>query len=297
MNTSLARDDALAYGWQPRILLIADGPSPESRAAIETAGARVVLASVEDGVAWLDGPSAADGIIVELANDPGPALEAVIARLNVLEPDAAALVIVPVALTDRAWSASEHPGIVLIAAPDAMAREVEIGLLVGRCGRRRSIVAEPSARLRQLSEEMARIAQLLGSLSDEVAGLRATPSLAVAAPEPTPAMVRGIIRARRLRDRFFGGDLFADPAWDMLLDLMAARLERRQVAVSSLCIAAAVPPTTALRWIRTLTQAGLFERRPDPEDGRRMFIAISDHAADAMAAYLAAAAAAGTPIG
>jgi hypothetical protein len=41
-------------------------------------------------------------------------------------------------------------------------------------------------------------------------------------------------------------DLFADPGWDILLDLYAARQEGKQVSVSSLCIAAAVPPTTAL---------------------------------------------------
>ena len=79
------------------------------------------------------------------------------------------------------------------------------------------------------------------------------------ADEPRPieaAAVRDFIRARRLRDQFFGDGLFADPAWDILLDLTAARIERRPVAVSSLCIAAAVPATTALRWIKHLTAEG-----------------------------------------
>jgi DNA-binding MarR family transcriptional regulator len=101
--------------------------------------------------------------------------------------------------------------------------------------------------------------------------------------------VRSMIRARRLRELYFAGDLFADPAWDMLLDLMAARLERRQVAVSSLCIAAAVPPTTALRWIKLLTDQGLLVRIADPSDGRRVFIELADQAADGMMNYLAAA--------
>src|SRR3546814_10077844 len=48
------------------------------------------------------------------------------------------------------------------------------------------------------------------------------------------AQVRGLIRARRTRDQFFRNELFADPAWDMLLDLMAARLEHKRVSVSSL---------------------------------------------------------------
>ena len=92
-----------------------------------------------------------------------------------------------------------------------------------------------------------------------------------------------------MRDRFLPGDLFADPAWDMLLDLIAARLERTRVAVSSLCIAAAVPPTTALRWIKTMTDAGLLVRAADPFDQRRVFIELSDETATAMIDFLTAA--------
>jgi DNA-binding MarR family transcriptional regulator len=97
-----------------------------------------------------------------------------------------------------------------------------------------------------------------------------------------------MIRARRLRDQYFRGDLFADPAWDMLLDLMAARIEKKRVAVSSLCIAAAVPATTALRWIKALTDRGLFVRAADPQDGRRVYIELSDDTARALATYLRA---------
>ena len=98
----------------------------------------------------------------------------------------------------------------------------------------------------------------------------------------TARQVRAVLRARRLRDSIFPSELFADPAWDIVLDLMAARLENVRVSVSSLCIAAAVPPTTALRWIRQLTERGLLERRADPDDGRRIFIALSDQGAAAV---------------
>lgn len=104
---------------------------------------------------------------------------------------------------------------------------------------------------------------------------------------PPPALLREIIRQRQLRASFFEGDLFADPAWDMLLDLAAARAEGHDVCVSSLCIASGVPATTALRWIGQMTDAGLFERLPDPADRRRAIIRISRRAEDAMAAYFA----------
>ena len=81
----------------------------------------------------------------------------------------------------------------------------------------------------------------------------------------TGAQVRALLRSRRLRDELFGSDLFADPAWDMLLDLIAARLEHAQVSVSSLCIAASVPPTTALRWLRQLTDRGWYSARQTPK--------------------------------
>jgi len=100
--------------------------------------------------------------------------------------------------------------------------------------------------------------------------------------------IRALIRARRLRDEFLPADLFADPAWDMLLDLLGARLADRRVSVSSLCIAAAVPPTTALRWIRQLTDRGIFIRIDDPLDGRRVFIDLTDKAADAMLGWVQA---------
>ena len=140
-----------------------------------------------------------------------------------------------------------------------------------------------------------RDAQRLNSLGREVERIaRALSDIATASQEAVdvspvdPAAVRALIKRRRDRDRFFPAELFSDPAWDMLLDLTAARLERRQVSVSSLCIAAAVPTTTALRWIRNLCDIGLFERNVDPDDLRRGLISLSDEAADRMLGYLAA---------
>lgn len=104
-------------------------------------------------------------------------------------------------------------------------------------------------------------------------------------PLPDPRLVHRIIRQRRLRDRYFESELFADPAWDILLDLTAARAEHRRVSVTSLCIAAAVPPTTALRWIAQMTEMRILVREQDERDKRRAFIAMSDDTADAMARY------------
>jgi hypothetical protein len=141
--------------------------------------------------------------------------------------------------------------------------------------------------LQQLSEDAARIASVLASLTADKGSIGAAHDH----DEPDSVdsvFVRSIIRARRMRDQYFRGEMFADPAFDMLLDLYAARLEGSRVAVSSLCIAAAVPATTALRWIKALTDKDLFLRQADPRDGRRVYIGLSEEAALAMGRYLAA---------
>lgn len=154
--------------------------------------------------------------------------------------------------------------------------------------------------LARLSADVARIAETLARLSGATGSGRAEDQHRAFAPAPatsdiTASTVRDVLRARRLRDRFFGDGLFEDPAWDMLLDLFAAQLEGARVSVSSLCIAAAVAPTTALRWIGKLTAARLLVREPDPEDGRRAFVALSDDARDAMHRYVATLAEARLP--
>lgn len=161
--------------------------------------------------------------------------------------------------------------------------------------------SDERARLQSLAGELARLAEQLGALSEEGQdggehSALADRSLAYQAEEtlepitvkpPSAQRVRHLLAMRRLRDRFFSPDLFADPAWDILLDLSASRLEKKQVSVSSLCIAAAVPPTTALRWIRMMTDQGLLERRADPADARRMFVDLSDASFASVAGWFA----------
>lgn len=62
----------------------------------------------------------------------------------------------------------------------------------------------------------------------------------------------------------------------MLLDLYAAQYETQPVSVSSLCIAAGVPATTALRWIKTMTGYGWLVRTRDDNDGRRVYVHLAE---------------------
>ena len=106
------------------------------------------------------------------------------------------------------------------------------------------------------------------------------------ASSTSPAFVRKVIEARAARRRFFDSELFADPAWDMLLELYALDGEQRRTSISKLSVGAAIPPTTALRWLDKLHSEGLIEREADRLDARRVWIKLSDEGVAAMTAYL-----------
>lgn len=94
------------------------------------------------------------------------------------------------------------------------------------------------------------------------------------------------LKARRLREEMFGNELFADPAWDILLDLYTAEARGERVQITSLAIAARVPHSTAIRWARILTRHGWLVREKDPKDGRRIHIALSPAIRAMMKDYL-----------
>lgn len=140
--------------------------------------------------------------------------------------------------------------------------------------------------LLRLSSEVSRIAGTLARLSGEGAPHRSA-SRTAQLPEIAPDRVRAIILSRQKRNRFFSEDLFADPAWDMLLELFLAELVFRRIAVSDICVTAGVPATTGLRWLNTLVERQLVVRRPDPLDARRVFVELSPDASLALRRYVA----------
>lgn len=93
----------------------------------------------------------------------------------------------------------------------------------------------------------------------------------------TPALadhLRELLKKESRRRRIGGGDVFGDPAWEMLLDLMLANIEGRRVSVSSACIASGAPMSTALRLVGRLVDEGVLCKQPDMTDRRRHFLII-----------------------
>lgn len=298
MKRDMAHDalSMVEYGANPAVLVLADSESGLERArrSAERAGCRISdCAGIREGAERLDRQVALDAVLVEVEEDHGPGLDRLLDRLEIaaLSGRHGSVVSASPGLIDIVAARISHPGVLHLCGPSEVERVMAVGLACAKRAPRLHDIGknEGPPRLQQLSEEVGRIAHILASLSgsEPLPELPATDEEAGEA-ELSAASIRAMIRARRLRDQFFQAELFADPAWDMLLDLMAARLDGQRVAVSSLCIAAAVPATTALRWIKTLTDHGLFVRTADPQDGRRVFIELSDNAAAQLGGYLRA---------
>lgn len=119
-------------------------------------------------------------------------------------------------------------------------------------------------------------------------------------PPLFPALNEGLIRrvqkARRARASFFSEELFADPAWDILLELYACELAQRRVPLSKLSDAAAVPTTTLNRWLQKLEQDGLVARGSDPLHARRVWVKLTGSGASAMRRYFAAVSGTSLPL-
>ena len=261
---------------------------------------------------YAQGPLAALGdlVLVDCAEASADAM-ALLSRLDMRGGKAGAQLVVSTTMPalDSVFGCFSMSAPQILVDPGRAERIIAIGQVLARVPnlRLREMGEEDRLMLLRLTEQVGRIAERLEKLSP---GQREGGG-AFRFESPSPAwhgddrahasgqsekarpllpdgpVLRRLIKARQMRLRYFDGSLFADPAWDILLDLAAARAERQQVSVTSLCIAAGVPATTALRWIGQMVEASLLVRLSDPHDRRRAYIALADSTADAMARYCA----------
>jgi len=298
MDSILTGRADLSYSEQPPVLIAGSSDAALARAArtIEATGLRVGgQVGIEAARERIHNQVSATALWLELDRDCGGALDELIGQVSrdVAEGRYAAVISTTADLLDPLAATIDDDAIELIIDADEIERAAALAVATSRLGiplRLSDIAADKSAdRLRQLSEEVSRIAATLARLSSgpPAAPQAIEPAPHGDAPAVSPETVRSVIRARRLRSRYFAEDLFADPAWDMLLDLLQAEISHLRVPVSSLCIAAAVPATTALRWLKTMVSKGLFVRRADPHDGRRVFVELAPAASRALRGYFA----------
>jgi DNA-binding MarR family transcriptional regulator/DNA-binding response OmpR family regulator len=253
-----------------------------------------------------------DVVLLDCPTVDGAALAA-LTRLDLRAATTGAQLVVSTSVDalDDVFACMDQSAPQLLVDPTRAERVIALGRVLAKVAQLRlcELAEEDRLMLLRLTEQVAQIAERLDRLSPPSSSRESDSAFRFEAPRrgfgeaaeedserlvrhtrpplPDPRLLRRIVRQRQLRARFFDGDLFADPAWDILLDLAAARAEHKRVSVTSLCIASGVPPTTALRWIGQLIEAGLAQRIEDDTDRRRAFIVLTDRAADAMARYFA----------
>jgi len=288
----------LKYSSISPVLVAASSGAAMMRAGrtIDASGLRIgARLPIEEALERIKAQPAATAVWVELDRDCGDRMDELLSQLS---HDAsrgcyAAIISATSSLLDPINACVGDAEIEVVVDADETERAAALAIALARREsplRLSDIGSDRNAeRLRQLSEEVGRIASTLARLSAGPSGPRPSvvPMPAGEVPQLPADVVRNVIRARRLRARFFSEELFADPAWDMLLDLLQAEIAQLRVPVSSLCIAAAVPATTALRWLKTMVSQGLFIRRADPLDGRRVFVELAPEASNALRRYFA----------
>ena len=96
---------------------------------------------------------------------------------------------------------------------------------------------------------------------------------------------RRLLEDRRKRVAIFGAQMFAEPAWDMLLLLFLSGRGRRQTQ-SSLCELSGASRSTAMRWIEFLAGRGLVRREDHPTDKRHNFVSLTEKGRHLLDLYL-----------
>ena len=293
---ALSTEPSLSYGGPPPLLIAASSESAmrRARATADLSGMRIgAQLAIEEASKRLEQQASASAIWIEIDRDCGPELDRLLDSVDaaVANRRFGAVLSLTSDVIDTLGQRLFDSGSQIVVDGDPVERTASLATataLARAPDRANDVSKDPGAeRLRQLSDEVSRIATTLARLSTDPAAAEAELRKPAEGdvPDVPVETVRSVIRARRLRGRYFAEDLFADPAWDMLLDLLQAEIAQLRVPVSSLCIAAAVPATTALRWLKGMTDKGIFVRRADPHDGRRVFVELSPDASIALRRY------------
>lgn len=192
------------YTDDPAVHIFADTGAAMAlmRRTAEAAGCRVASVwPIGEKVAPPGLSAPGDAILVELEREATD--EGLAALLDWLQREAEhgrwrGVVSAPVGLIDLVAASANHPWIEHLCE----AGEAERLAAVSRA------VAPAAPRVRDDGGTVRRVLQRAPDYAPETAG-----------PDDLD-FVRAVLRARRLRDEHFPSDLFADPAWDILLDLL-----------------------------------------------------------------------------
>lgn len=93
--------------------------------------------------------------------------------------------------------------------------------------------------------------------------------------ELTEDHILSILTALRARDAIFGPNLFSDPAWDVLLELYAAKLGGRKMTPRDIALAIDMPESTTARWVAVLKERDLVASQVDHDEQFRRWMILT----------------------
>lgn len=140
----------------------------------------------------------------------------------------------------------------------------------------------------EIAEIKSRIDQIQEMLATNAGGTGPAASQPDRIDAPVPGLLEQLnfsLQMRRTRRSHFGSNQLTGPTWDMLLDLMLAKTNDRELSASDLATGAGVPLSSGLRMIALLEQLDLAERFTDERDRRRSIVRLTDHGVDRMTRY------------
>ena len=229
----------LSYSEAPPVLIAGSSERAVSRArtTVEAFGVRTADAGEIDAAApRLQQQAGASAVWVELDETAqGEILSQLLDQVNVdvREGRYGAVVSAPKALIDPLSAALDDDVQLLIDADDAERASALALVLARRQGMLSDRIGDAASdrnaeRLRQLSDEVSRIASTLARLSagPTAPARQAEKAPSADAPPVSAETVRAVIRARRLRSRYFPDELFADEVFDEFKRQYTQRVSR-----------------------------------------------------------------------
>jgi hypothetical protein len=148
--------------------------------------------------------------------------------------------------------------------------------------------AQPGAEAEvlRLRTEIWRLERRIRDLDEQTAAPRiATTGVP---PRADERKVRWLIELGRVRSEQIGGNLVAEAAWTILLELFAAELAHRRTSVVELCRLSRVPESTARRWLNVLEEDQWLVRRGSPLQEHEQWAELSARGSVKLHRYFAA---------
>lgn len=99
-------------------------------------------------------------------------------------------------------------------------------------------------------------------------------------------MARELIHHRRQRRRFFSTGVFGEPAWEMLLALIAQTPGEKAMTFEKLIASVEVPASVGKRWIEYLEGEGLLVRQSVGADDSASLISLTPEAEARLISYI-----------